>query len=114
MLFGGSGKSEEVNPDKLEDLLNSLLDRKLSKFESKASGVLKDLGRAKLNFETSCKQFDEVTGEPNKLNMYIDNISFVKSQKGFYSKSLKHVTDSWDISGSDSKNVYIKYSTIAK
>lgn len=114
MLFGGSGKSEEVNPDKLEDLLNLLLDKKLSKFDSKASGILKDLGRAKLNFEASCQEFDKETGEPNKLNMYIDNISFVKTQKGFYSKSLKHVIDSWDISGSDSKNVYIKYSTIAK
>ncbi len=112
MQFGMGNKPQEVDPAELEPLLNSLLDKKISNFGAKASNIVKEMSKAKNQFSEACSRFEELNSEPNKLNIYIDNINFIKSQKNFYSKSLRHIIDNWDVSDVDAPNMHIKYSSI--
>lgn len=111
MFFGG-GKAEEIELTALGALLNSAFDRKLSNFDSKASNMVKELSNAKLQFAGACREFEELEAEPEKANMYIDNISFLKTQKNFYSRALKRIIDDWNITVNDAPNVHSKYATI--
>jgi chromosome segregation ATPase len=112
MIFGKGDKPEKIDSRELSNLLDSLLDRKLRNLDSKASGIAKELPRARLQFSNACKRFEELDVEPEKRNIYIDNIAFVKGQKNFYSKALKHIIDDWDISIPNASNTHEKYSAM--
>ena len=109
MLFGKGDKAEEVESGELDALLNSLFNRKIGSFGSKASGITKDLERARLQFGDACRKFDQLNAEPEVENIYIDTSAFVKSQKGFYSTALRRVIEDWEIFGAESSNAYNKY-----
>ncbi len=109
MPFGIGDKHEDVRTSELGAILNSLFDKKLGRLEARASGIVKELQRSKAQFSESCRNFEELKVEPEKWNIYIDNVSFIKSQKGFYSNALRHVIEAWNIGVGDAPNIHNKY-----
>src|SRR5271156_3098190 len=96
MLFGKEGK-DTVSLGQLDGLLNSSLNRKLANLDARASNIAKDMQRSKLQFSEACREFEKLQIEPEKENMYINNVSVIKNQKPFYSTALRRIIDDWDV-----------------
>jgi chromosome segregation ATPase len=111
MLFGKGGK-DEASPDQLEGLLNSSFDRKLANLEARAPNIVKELQQSKQHFSDACREFEKLQIEPEKANMWINDVSVIKSQKNFYSTALNRIIADWNLSVLDAPNVYSKYSSI--
>lgn len=112
MLFGSSSNTEELSLEKLEETLNSSFNRKLNTLESKASRIVNDLSSIKIQFIEACDKFEKLDIEPENENIYIDTTSFVKSQKGFYAKTLKSLIKEWNLSGNEAPNIYDNYNLV--
>jgi DNA repair exonuclease SbcCD ATPase subunit len=115
MLFGRGNRKIEVREEELEGYLDSLFDGKLNGLESRASNIVKELLRARLQFANSSKSFGELKAEPELEYFFIDNINFIKGQKLSYTKTLNRLIEEWDV-GQENKagtaNRYFKYSDI--
>jgi chromosome segregation ATPase len=115
MLFGKGGrKAEEVKAEELEGYLDSLFDAKLGSLESRASNIVKELSRARLQFANSSKSFGELNAEPELEYFFIDNINFIKGQKLSYTKTLNRLIEEWTVERDDKSvtNRYAKYAQI--
>ena len=112
MLFGPSNKIEEIRLEKLDDALNIAFNGKLNNLEAKASRIIKDLSNVKAQFTEACDKFERLEAEPENENIYIDTASFVKSQKGYYSKTLKSLINEWGLYPDEPSNIHNKYDTI--
>lgn len=110
MLFGRGG-DERVSMDQLDGVLDASFNRKLGALENRASSITRDMERARSRFEGACSDFEKLNAEPEKRNMYINDMGVIKSQKQFYSNALKRITDTWEVSA-QSPNIYAKYNAI--
>jgi chromosome segregation ATPase len=111
MLFGKGGRSEQVALAELPGLLDLSFDKKLGTFERKAAKIMSDLSHARRQFDDALAKFERLDVEPDIENFYLDNSSFIKSQKGFYTKALRHIASDWNTSMNNTQNIYGKYST---
>ncbi len=108
----GAEKTEELRLDQLAGRLNSLFDKKISGFSSKAENLTRDLVTAKVRFGDACKKFNTLDVEPEKENIYVDNTSVLKEQKNSYSRAVIRITSEWETEIPDAPNIYYKYDTV--
>lgn len=105
-MFFGIGKPEEVRPEDLFVMLDALFERKLGSFVSRSSAIINDLKRVKIEFADQSGKFEKDDGEPYVGNIYLPNITGIKSQKGAYAKALRHAMDKMSLEAGGEANSY--------
>lgn len=106
MFFGGKSKPENVTPEALTSLLNSLFDKKLGSFKTRTSNILNELQRAKLHFISACEGFEKLSAEPYTEELYTFNVNFIKNQKNLYARTQKRLISDLTLKSENAQNVY--------
>jgi hypothetical protein len=94
MFFGGKGRAESFRQEELPLLLNTLFDAKLGSLRDRAMESAEELRRAQAQFISACDRFEKIEAEPDTEDLYVFNISFVKSQKAPYAIAERRVMES--------------------
>lgn len=108
MFFKGS-EPEDVAVEGLTPMLNSLFDKKLGNFHSRAEALDLELKEALKGFVEACDELASLDAEPDMEDLYISNYSSIKLSKSHYANALKNTINSASLEAKG-KNAYEKYS----
>ncbi len=111
-MFFGRRKPEEVSVDNLNQFLNLQFEKKLGQLGSRSRTITDNLNQTILKFSDACDRFEKLEAEPSVEGRYSVNINSIKTQKGRYTSSLKHILSSARFEVDDAANSYDKYRRI--
>ena len=111
-MFFGRRKLEEVKADELDQFIDIQFEKKLGRFKSRSHVITNSLNQTILRFKDACDRFEELNAEPYIENPYFTNISSIKTQKGPYARSLKHILGGTSLAAEDTSNSYDRYKRI--
>ena len=111
MLFGKS-KLEEVRPDGLCLLLNSLFEKKLGNFPDRADGIGRQMLKSSAEFSEACDRLEKLDAEPYVENIYFKTVGSIKSQKYPYVKALRDIIAENSLETGEAPNSYEQYTDL--
>ncbi len=111
-MFFGMHKPEEMNPEELFSMLDALFEKKLGSLGSLSNSIIKDLKHIKMEFGDQSLKLEKDDAEPYVGNIYLPNITGIKSQKNAYAKALKHAMDKMELDVQNCTNSYDRCKTI--
>jgi chromosome segregation ATPase len=111
-MFFGKSKPEEVKPDALYGLLNSLFEKKLGIFSTKAQKITEELQKNCGSLTKACDDFEKLDAEPHVENIYFTNVSSIKSQKHPYLMTLERIISGTSFEAAKAQNSYERYKLI--
>lgn len=111
-MFFGKKEPDKIGLDELEALLDSLFEKKLGNFSSRANALTNELHRAGIEFGNACNELELLNAEPYTDDLYFANVGAIKGQKSLYTKSLKRIIDGLYLEPDENQNSYDRYKLV--
>ncbi len=111
-MFFGKDKPEEIRPDALYQLLNSLFEKKLGAFPGRADGIARQMLKSGAGFSEACDKLEKLDAEPYVENIYFKTVGSIKSQKYPYVKALRQIISENGFDAGEAPNSYERYTEL--
>ncbi|MDE1768321.1 MAG: hypothetical protein KGH69_04870 [Candidatus Micrarchaeota archaeon] len=108
-MFFGKKETESIALEDLEELLESLFERKLGSLGSRAAAIASELAGSKSGFSDECDMLERLEAEPYVEELWSPNIGSIKGQKAIYARTLRQINDRLSLEADEALNTYDRY-----
>ncbi len=109
MFFGGSKEPESIAIENLAPVLRDEFNRKLSRLESKAAGIVTGIASSVKDFVAACDAFRNLEKEPDLEYVRTTSSTYVKDQKNSYSNLLSRMISNDTKEDARYETIYDRY-----